>query len=214
MSRMDAPPIPWLSWVRTLQGVAQSGSTYAEDPFDRARYETVGRVAAEIAAAVADLPAGAVAEAFAADTGHPTPKVDVRGAVFDADGRVLLVRERSDGGWTLPGGWADPGDPPGLTVEREVREESGYAVRATRLVAVHDRDRRNHPPIAHAVYKLFFLCERVATEPVGAHDHEVSAVGWFDPLDPPPLSTGRVVAAQLALVAARHADGALPATFD
>ncbi len=109
---MTAEPIDWLGWVRTLQSIGQAGLNYADNAFDRDRYERVGRVAAQIAAAVAGLPAVAVADAFAADAGHPTPKVDVRGAVF-RDGRVLLVRERSDGRWTLPGGWADPGDSPG-----------------------------------------------------------------------------------------------------
>lgn len=209
---MTGEPIKWLSWVRTLQSVSQAGINYTENPFDRDRYEKVGEVAAQMAAAVSGLPALAVARAFAADSGHPTPKVDVRGAVF-RDGRVLLVRERSDGRWTLPGGWADPGEPPGAAVAREVREESGYAVSATRLVAVHDRDLHNHPPIAFAVYKLFFLCE---LEPVDTveHDHEIESVDWFDPRRPPELSTGRVSAAQLALAARYHAEPRLLPEFD
>jgi ADP-ribose pyrophosphatase YjhB (NUDIX family) len=211
---MESDPPPWLHWVRALQGVAQAGLTWSENAFDRARYEQVRGVAAEIAAAVAGLPVQAVADAFSADVGHPTPKVDVRGAVFDREGRVLLVRELSDGLWTLPGGWADPGDTPSVTIAREVREESGYAVRTTRLVAVHDRDRRNRIPLAHSVYKLFFLCERLGEAPVSEHDHEISELGWFDPFDPPALSIGRVVPEQLALVARHHADPTLPAEFD
>ncbi len=195
----------WLGWVRALQRVSQEGLTYSENGFDRARYQKVGRVAAEIAATVSGLPTAVVAQAFTADAGHPTPKVDVRGAVF-RDGRVLLVRERIDGGWTLPGGWADPGDSPSATVAREVQEEAGYAVHPTRLIAVHDRDRRNHPPLAYAVYKLFFLCELLEDEPTSAPDHEVEAVGWFDPHDPPPLSTGRVTSDQLVLAARYQAD--------
>jgi ADP-ribose pyrophosphatase YjhB (NUDIX family) len=210
---MGAQGFDWLTWVRTLQAVSQAGLTYSDSLYERDRYAEVGRVAAEIAAAVAGLPRSAVARAFAADAGHPTPKVDVRGAVF-RDGDVLLVRERVDGRWTLPGGWADPGDMPSATVEREVREESGYEVRATRFAALHERDHHTGPPIAFAVYKLFFLCELRAPEPVSAHDHEIEAVGWFDPRDPPPLSTGRVTAEQLALVARHHEDPGRPADFD
>jgi len=213
MSQMNAPGLGWLGWVRRLQSVSQAGLIYAADPFDRDRYRAIGTVAAEMAAAVSGLPTAAVAEAFAADAGHPTPKVDVRGAVF-RDGRVLLVRERVDRGWTLPGGWADPGDPPSTTVAREVREESGYEVRPKRLVAVHDRDRHNHPPIAYAVYKLFFLCELLEQEPVSAPDHEVEAVNWFDPHRPPTLSTGRVTAEQLELVAHYQVDPDRPPEFD
>jgi 8-oxo-dGTP pyrophosphatase MutT (NUDIX family) len=134
---MDANPLPWLRWVRTLQTIGQAGLTWTEDEYDRDRFRQVQRVAAEIAAGIAGLPTQAIADAFAADTGHPTPKVDVRGGVLRRDGRILLVRERVDGLWTLPGGWADPGDTPSATIAREVREESGYAVRATRLVALH-----------------------------------------------------------------------------
>jgi 8-oxo-dGTP pyrophosphatase MutT (NUDIX family) len=210
---MSTESMDWLGWARTLQAIAQAGDTYAENPYDRDRYAKVGAVAAEMVAAAAGLPVEAVAGAFAADAGHPTPKVDVRGAVF-RDGRVLMVRERSDGGWSLPGGWADPGDPPSATVAREVREESGYAVAVTRLVAVQDRDLHNTPPIAYSAYKLFFLCELLDERPVGDHDHEVDAVDWFDPYDPPALSTGRVTAEQLALVAAHHANPSRAADFD
>ncbi len=213
MSAMSPQSIDWLTWVRTLQSISQAGLTYAEDPFDRDRYEKVGRVAAQMTAAVVGLPTAVIEAAFAADAGDPTPKVDVRGAVF-RDGKLLLVREPSDGRWTLPGGWADPGEPPGSAVAREVREETGYDVRATRLVAVHDRDLRNAPPIAFAVYKLFFLCDLLSTEAAGEHDHEIDAVDWFDPLTPPPPSSGRVTLQQLALVARHRSDPTLPPEFD
>jgi ADP-ribose pyrophosphatase YjhB (NUDIX family) len=208
-----AQRLDWLKWVRTLQSVSQAGLTYTDSLYERDRYAEVGRVAQEMAAAVAGLPQSAVADAFAADAGHPTPKVDVRGAVF-RDGEVLLVRERVDGRWTLPGGWADPGDVPSATVEREVREESGYDVRAVKLAVLHDRDRHNAPPIAFAVYKLFFLCELRAPEPVAEHDHEIEAVRWCDPHDPPPLSTGRVTAEQLALMDRHRAEPERPTDFD
>jgi hypothetical protein len=40
---------------------------------------------------------------FAAETGYATPKMDVRGAVFDTQDRILLVRETVDAGrWTCP----------------------------------------------------------------------------------------------------------------
>jgi ADP-ribose pyrophosphatase YjhB (NUDIX family) len=212
---MEADPLPWLQWVRTLQGIGQAGLTWTEGgEFDRDRYRQVEQIAAEIAAGIAGLPTQAIADAFSAETGHPTPKVDVRGGVVGPDGHVLLVRERSDGLWTLPGGWADPGDTPSATITREVREESGYAVRPTRLVAVHDRDLRNRIPLAYAVYKLFFLCELLEPEPSSDPDHEITEIGWFDPSHPPPLSLGRVVPDQLAIVARHHADPTLPTEFD
>jgi ADP-ribose pyrophosphatase YjhB (NUDIX family)/ribonuclease HI len=211
----EDPGVPdWMRWVRRLQAEAQAGLHYATGEFDELRFQSVADVAAEMMAAGTGVPVDPVARGFAAEAGgHPTPKVDVRG-ILVRDGQVLLVQERSDGRWTLPGGWADPGEAPGETVEREVLEESGYAVRAVKLAFVHDRDRHNRPPLPASVYKLFFVCALEQEAPVEDHDHEIDAVAWFDPADPPPLSEGRVTPAQLLLAAAHAADLERPTEFD
>lgn len=82
---------------------------------------------------------------FRLDGGYATPKVDVRAVAF-RDSKLLLVKEREDGWWTLAGGWADVGDSPSAAVVREVREESGYSVKVTKLLALLDRDLHGHPP--------------------------------------------------------------------
>ncbi len=199
--------------ARELRAIAEEGLTYAGDPYDRTRYEAVGALAARLAARVAGQPADAVLPGFLDGAGHPTPKVDVRGAVFRGD-RILLVRERSDGGWTLPGGWADPGRSPAENCEREVREESGLAVRATRLVAVLDRERHPHPPRLESIYKLFFLCSERDDVAPGASDHEIDQVGFFARDRLPALSATRITPGQLELVFAHRADPARPTSFD
>jgi len=135
----------------------------------------------------------------------------VRGAVF-RDGQVLLVQERSDGLWTLPGGWADPGFTPAENVVREVWEESGYEARAVKLALVHDRSRHVDYPHPFYIYKLFFLCELIGGAPTPSI--ETAAVGFFDAEDLPPLSLGRVTPAQLTSVFAHWRDPALPTEFD
>jgi ADP-ribose pyrophosphatase YjhB (NUDIX family) len=195
---------PWIDWVRRLQAVSETGLAYATDHHDVARYEEVARLAGEVAGQGTGLDVHGA--------GHPTPKVDVRGALV-RDERVLLVREVADGGWTLPGGWADIGEPPSRSVEREFREESGISVRAVKVIAIHDRDRHNFPPHAHHIFKLFFLCEETG-EPRGETDDEVDAVGWFGLDDLPPLSTGRTVRGQVELALAHAADPARPTDFD
>ena len=92
------------------------------------------------------------------ETGPATPKVDVRAAVFRSD-EILLVKEPDDGGWSLPGGWADVGESASEAAVREVYEESGYRVRAFKLISDYDRDRQGYPPIPYHVYKLVFLCK-------------------------------------------------------
>ncbi len=55
---------------------------------------------------------------------YPTPKLDVRAAVFRGD-ELLLVREAGDGRWSLPGGWVDLREFLGEAATREVRESPG-----------------------------------------------------------------------------------------
>jgi ADP-ribose pyrophosphatase YjhB (NUDIX family) len=144
-----------LDWARRLQAIAQTGVAYGETPiYHRERYEQVRRVAAEMLAANGDV--GPIDARLALETGHATPKLDVRGVVF-RDEEILLVREPE--GWSLPGGWVDVGESPAEATVREVLEESGYATRATKLLALQDRDRQGYPPHAWHVWKVVFLCE-------------------------------------------------------
>jgi len=145
------------------------------------------------------------------ESGPATPKVDVRAAVF-RDGGILLVRETEDGLWSVPGGWADVGEPPGRAAEREVFEESGYRVRAKSLIAVYDRDLQGHPPITYHVYKLVFLCEIVDHEPDLPLDS--GGAGFFAEGALPPLSLGRVTPEQIGRFFEHGRNPALPADFD
>jgi ADP-ribose pyrophosphatase YjhB (NUDIX family) len=202
----------WLSWSRTLREIAQAGLTYATDGFDVERYVRVRRVAAELAEAHTDASRETIEGVFAADAGHPTPKIDVRAAVVVA-GRILLVRERSDGGWTLPGGWADPGESPSEAVSREVREESGLAVRAVKLIALYDRARQGHPAHAEYIYKAIFACE-LSGPGRPRPSNETDAVGFFGPSEVPELSLGRTTPTRIARAVAHYADPSLPTEFD
>ncbi|WP_408890706.1 NUDIX hydrolase [Novacetimonas cocois] len=191
----------WLVLARELQAIAQSGLTYADgSPFDRERYEAVREIAARMMAMGTGQPAPRIVDLFAAQHGYATPKATVRGAVFDAQGRILLVREVLDHGrWTLPGGWADVNLSPIENTIKEVREESGYIVRATRLAAVWDRARHPHPPGPFSCYTLCFLCELLGGEPTLSV--ETSEIGWFarDEI-PADLSLGRVLHQQIDMM--------------
>jgi hypothetical protein len=113
-----------LGWARKLQAIAQNGLTFSRDPFDRERYTQLQELAADMLSVELGIPAARARAVWEDERGYATPKVDVRGGVFDG-GRVLLVRELSDGRWTLPGGWVDVNDAPSEAVAREIHEESG-----------------------------------------------------------------------------------------
>ncbi|ANE43829.1 NUDIX hydrolase [Deinococcus puniceus] len=57
------------------------------------------------------------------------------GVVFDALGRVLLVRYRGSGAWAFPKGHVEPGETLEQTAVREVQEETG--VRASVVAPLH-----------------------------------------------------------------------------
>jgi len=107
----------WLRWAQRVQAIAQTGLTYASDPYDRERYEELRGIAVAMASGALGVPLEEVRVAFASGLGYPTPKVDVRAVVFRGE-ELLLVRERKSGQWTFPGGWADVGDTPSLAAER------------------------------------------------------------------------------------------------
>ena len=201
----------WLEWARKVQALAQNGLAYTESGYDRERYEALRELALEMLAAGSGAEMGLLRGLFAQEVGYATPKVDVRGAVFRGD-EILLVRERQDGGWTLPGGWADVWDRPSEAVEREVWEESGFEVRAIKLVACWDRRLHGHPPTTWAIYKLFFLCELLGGEP--ARSLETTGVGFCAEGEWPELSLPRTTPWELERLFAHHRNPDLPAEFD
>ena len=66
---------------------------------------------------------------------------------------------------------------PAGVAERETREESGYAVRARKLIAVFDKSRHEHPPSLYYTYKMLVLCDLVGGE--ARESHETDGVGFF-----------------------------------
>jgi ADP-ribose pyrophosphatase YjhB (NUDIX family) len=198
----------------TLSAIAQSGLHYANDEYDIDRYRKVAAVALDLLAAVGGGSADGWRAQLGEDRGYTTPKVDVPGALVDDRDRVLLMRERLDGCWSLPGGWADPLDTPSVAVEREVLEETGYAARAVKLVGCWDRDAQGHTPkLPFSIYKLFFLCEATG-DVVPPQALETLEIGWFGLDELPELSQGRINAYELGRIVAHHRDRSLPTEFD
>jgi ADP-ribose pyrophosphatase YjhB (NUDIX family) len=204
----------WLLWARRLQAIAQSGLTFVQDPYDKERYEQIRALAAEMMAARSGGDPARIEALFAEQSGYATPKVDVRAAAFREDGALLMVREASDGRWSLPGGWVDVNQSPREAVIREALEETGFDLSVLKLAAVFDRAKHGHLPLRpFHVYKLFFLCEIVGGAPQTSL--ETTEIGFFreDEL-PAELSIGRVVPYQIGRMFAHRRDPGLPTEFD
>ena len=203
-----------LDWAMRLDALAQNGLLFAVNPYDVERYHAIQRIAHEMFAAAAHTSVEQVAALLRYEPGYVTPKIDVRGVVF-RDDAMLFVRERADHNrWTLPGGWADVGDTPSQSVEREVLEESGYRTRAVKVLAIYDRRKHGHePPSPFHIYKIFFRCELLGGE--ATEGIETSEVAFFREDEvPADLSLGRVTPAQVARMFEHYRRPELPADFD
>lgn len=200
----------WLGWAQEIFSLSQSGLTYSRNEYDIERYKRLQKIAAEMIADQSELSKEAVLESFSMQAGYITPKIDVRGAVIQ-DGQILLIQESADGQWAMPGGWADLGNAPASVAEREVWEESGFRVKAEKVIAVIDANRIEPMEFYHA-YKIIFLCTLLDGEP--RTSHETLAVDFFDRNHLPPLSTYRTNESMLQEVFAHLENPDRPTAFD
>ena len=184
----------WLEWAKQLQSIAQAGITYSKDVYDLERFELVRNISVEMLSHYTDVSKTLIKDLFANETGYATPKVDIRSVVFK-DHKILMVREKTDGDWSLPGGWGDIGLTPSEVAVKEVKEESGYEVEVIKLMGVLDKKCHPHPPSPYHVYKMFIRCEIIGGQP--KEGMETSAVGFFAENELPPLSLARNTESQI-----------------
>jgi ADP-ribose pyrophosphatase YjhB (NUDIX family) len=201
----------WLEWAREIQALSQTGLTYSDSDYDTQRYQRLTEIAAEIVQGHTGIPQEPLLENFRVQPGYATPKVDVRGAVIRSE-RILLVQERIDERWCMPGGWADVGDRPSEMVVREVWEESGFHVLPRKVIAVYDANRDGIPLEFHHAYKIVFLCELTGGQ--ARPSSETLAADFFSFDNLPPLSSARTNERHLAEVLAHLRDPKRPAAFD
>lgn len=188
----------WLNWAQRLQALASTGAHFSSDDFDLERYQEVGGIANAMLAELADTPVERI-ESFQPDfgKGYSTPQIDVRGAVLRED-QILLVQEKADALWTLPGGYADVGLSAAENCVKEVQEEAGLEVSASGLYAVRHKAKHGYKPDVRDFYKFFFLCqEETERAPRPGIETLDAAFFHFDAL--PPLSTARVIIEDLEL---------------
>ncbi len=178
----------WLETAKRIRAIAQAGLAFSENFYDIDRYKELQNISDEMIGESSGLPVEKIHELFSSETGYPTPKVDIRGVVI-RDQRILMVREKMDGKWALPGGWADVGFSPKEVAVKEIQEEAGLTVKALRLLAVMDMKFHDHPPMPFYIYKFFIHCTDGDRDPVPGN--EALDAGYFDQDHLPPLSLGR-----------------------
>ena len=204
-----------LDQARRLLAVAHTGLHYTKVEFERERYQEIAQIAADLISNSEHYSTQQILDTWRMEDGYTTPKLDVRGAMFrntDQGAEVLLVRERMDGKWTVPGGFADVNEWPSLSVLKEIEQESGYTARVLKLAAVHDRNKHNYPPFMFHIWKLLFVCEITGGE--ARISNETDGVEFFSLDALPELSSGRITAEQLRLLHRHYLQPALPTEVD
>lgn len=194
-----------------LFAIAQNGLHFTDDPFDKERYHQIQTIAASILADKSDLSAEKILDLYSLEAGYATPKVDVRGAAFK-DNKILLVKESSDGRWSLPGGWVDINETPSEAICKEIFEESGFKAKAIKLMAVYDKYKHTHPIQLPHTYKIFFICDIIGGEKTTSI--ETTDIDFFAKDNIPELSLQRVAKSQIERAFAHKENMSLPADFD
>lgn len=190
-----------LAIAKRLQSIAQAGIFYSDDkPFDQERYQEISDLSVQILSHLTDEPIEKIGNLFTQERdGYQTPKVDIRAVIFNELGEILMVKEKVDGCWSLPGGWADVGYSAAEVAVKEVQEETGLEVKTVRLLAIIDKKNYPHPPEGWYVYKIFILCEKTGGN-ILTETTETSDIQYFSLENLPPLSESRNVFSQIKLM--------------
>lgn len=201
----------WLDFAIRIQSIAQAGLQYGKDKYDIERYGELRRISAEMIAVRTDIPVAKVYDLFCNETGYQTPKVDTRAAVF-VDGKILLVHE-NNGTWSLPGGWCDVDQSVASNTVKEVKEETGFAVTAEKLIAVQDWRKHNVTNYAYGVVKIFVQCKYESGEFEG--NIETTGIAFFDEDTlPENLAVEKCTREQILMCFAALQDPNAPTVFD
>jgi ADP-ribose pyrophosphatase YjhB (NUDIX family) len=185
----------WLLWAKQLQALAQSGIEFTENPYDRERYERIRALSIEILHEYTTIDNTRLVNLFANESGYQTPKIDVRAAIFNEENKILMIREKLDNKWAMPGGWADIELSVRENIIKESFEEAGAEINPKRIIAILDRNRHVNDDFPYSAYKIFVECDFINgkfTDNIETLEH-----GFFTMDTLPELSEGRNTKSQI-----------------
>ena len=155
--------------LEEVQTIARNGLNYAQNIYDRERYERLLRLCVQNYSELLDRPTAEIQTKLNGELGHITPKLGGDAAIFDDRGRILLMDRVDGSGWCLPCGWVEPNERPADTAVRETREETGLEVSVRRLVGVFSRPASQTTGL-HSMSAVVHLCDVVGGELTLSHE--------------------------------------------
>jgi ADP-ribose pyrophosphatase YjhB (NUDIX family) len=179
-----------------IRALSQTALTYSNNEYEIERSKEMIEMSDRIVSIVSGMDEKEIFTLYTPVKEYITPKVDIRGVVFNAKDEILLVKEKADGRWALPGGWSDVGFTPQEVVVKEVKEETGFDVETVRLLAVFDKKCWNHPSSTFYIYKMCFLC-RMTGDKSDELTFDILDKGFFALDKLPPLSLDRILPEQI-----------------
>ena len=154
----DSSPVDILALLDEIQTIARNGLAFSKDPYDRERYEKLMDLVAQKYEQILEISPEELKKRFASELGYITPKVGSDAAIFDSEGRILLMRRSDNAKWCLPCGWLDPGESPEQGVVREILEETGLEAEVVGLVQIFGTPAGSvYGP--HGAVTLVYLCK-------------------------------------------------------
>jgi ADP-ribose pyrophosphatase YjhB (NUDIX family) len=207
----EKAPDHWLTIAKKINSIAQSGLTFTKDKFDKERYTELLDLSICILNNITEIDTKKLEFVFNRDIGYQTPKVGVRAVVF-SNNKLLLVKEKMDNKWCLPGGYADTGLTPSQTAVKEVKEESGFDVKPVRLLGLIDYNKHQKRQFPFDIYQIFMECEIIGGK--AQTSIETSDVEFFDIDNLPELSVRRVTKEQVLKMYELHMNKELEPVFD
>jgi ADP-ribose pyrophosphatase YjhB (NUDIX family) len=211
MENKKSVPKHWLEIAKRINSLAQTGLTFTKDKFDRERYSELQELSITILNNITQIDTKKLDFVFNRDIGYQTPKVGIRAVVFK-DNKILLVKEKMDDKWCLPGGYADTGMLPCEIAVNEVKEESGFDVKPTRILGLIDYNKYQEKPFPFDLYQIFMECEIIGGQ--AQTGIETSDVGFFEITELPELSVRRVTKEQILKMHELYKDKELKPIFD
>jgi len=200
---------------KRIKAIADIGLLYTSDDFDKERYHELKLIGEKLLSRELDTTPENVKSFFDECIDYPTPKVDVRVLVLNDEEQILMVQEKNDEKWSLPGGWADIGKTPSEVAIGEVLEETGLKITCKCLSGVFDKRMHAHPPQPYYVYKMIFYGELISPdENVLKPAFDVLDVSWFDVGGLPSLSTDRILSSQIEVIYKNIMDQNFTTIFD